>query len=282
MKNINLLIALIVASHCSAQLPQCYVSTITGSATVARSAGITPLKKGDFIFKTDTIVVKNTSALTLIDYGNKYIVINKPGKFTYKDLQKYLAVKPTGITESFLKFVWEDLFKPETGAGQVSSSSIGGVTGGASRGGCDMVREPLNGSRMSSDTVYFSWRAVASAKLYRFTLQDPSRNDIINILTRDTSLAILKKDLMQADSASYFWNIAPDVNVSSSCAQPANYFILRSLPGEQKEVQAIIDNASADEDPFIRQLRISNILALKGWYKESFEYYLKAKEAMRK
>ena len=276
MKALKLFLCVFAGSFCHAQMPQCYVSTITGSASVIHNAKTSVLKKGDFIFKADTIIAKPAAVVTLIDYTNKILTLNKAGKFTYADLQKSLVSKSTGITEAYFKFIWEDLFKPEAREA-ISPRNIGGATGGASRNACDLMVSPLNSSKFSDDTLFFNWHTAANTKLYKFTLVDKSKNDIINILTKDTTVAILKKDLLQAETTAYYWKVSAG---SNNCAVADSYFTITSVPEKDKEVTAILNAVSNDGDAFIYNLKVSDILAQKGWHKQAFDYYIKAKQTL--
>jgi len=262
---------------CRAQLPQCYVSTLTGSACVIRKAKKVDIKRGDYIYKTDSIIVSPDAEVTMIDYSNKVISVNKPGRYTCGDLQKTFTTKSTGITEAYFKFIWEDLFKPEEHQ-SISPRNIGGATGGAIRGAsCNLMTEPLNNAKLDADTVCFTWHPVVHSGLYRFTLQDKAKGDIINILTKDTVLYLFRKDLLQAETTSYYWKVTEGNKV---CTLPPGYFTITSSNEKNKQVGAIINTVTKDDDELVYNLSISDKLAQNGWNKEAFDYYIKAKNTL--
>jgi hypothetical protein len=261
-------------------LPQCYVYTITGDAFIFDKKEKIRLVQGKVIFKEDIIGVNESCSLTLLDQNNKFIIVNQPGKYTYKDLQKTLNVKPTGITQKFFTFIWEDLLKPNHENIPVSSKVVGGVVGGAKRGLCDPdMLEPLDNSKISKDTILFSWSRLPNANSYQVILEDSDGNEFINMIVRDTSFEILTRNLLRGEAASYSWKIVGMDRHPNDCKYS---FTVVTLSEKQKNIDLLVNKIKNDNDDFLYYLKISDTLVKNGWYEEAVQYYNKAKATLSK
>ena len=280
MKLFAILLSLILTTKCMAQLPLCYVYTITNSAAISEKGKTRILQQGSLIFENDIITVKGSGTLTLLDHKNKFIAIDQPGNYRYENLQKSLNVKPTGIADKYFHFIWEDLFKPLTTKSSASSKVIGGVIAGSKRGSClyTMV-EPIDHSQLDDDTIQFRWGRVPHANSYRFILKDSENNEFINIIIKDTSVAILKRNLLREEATSYYWNIATGDQEVSDCKI---FITVVSAPEKQAAVDRLISGIEKDNDGFLYYLKISESLAKNGWYKEAAAYYLQGRSSLMK
>jgi len=263
-----------------AQRPQCYVYTITGDAFLFNKGKRVHLIQGNLIFHNDTIAVNRSCSLTLLDQNNKFIIVDHPGKYTYEDLQKTLNVKPTGITQKFFHFIWEDLLKPNSENIATPSKVVGGIVGGAKRGTCnpDML-EPIDNSKIANDTILFSWAHLPEVNSYQVVLDDSEGNEFINMITRDTSFEILTRNLLRSEATSYSWKIVAIGRSANDC----KYSFTVVTPSEkQKNIDLLVNDIKNDNDDFLYYLKISDTLAKNGWYEEAVQYYNKAKAALSK
>ena len=261
-------------------MAQCYVYTITGEALILNKSGRVRLTQGKVIFQGDTIGVNQSCSLTLLDHNNKFIIVNQPGKYTYEDLQKTLNVKPTGITEKFFHFIWEDLFKPHSENVPKPSKVVGGIAGGAKRGSCNPeMLEPIDNSKITNDTILFSWSHLPGVSSYQVILDDSDGNEFLNMTIRDTSFEILSRNLLRSEVSSYNWEIVAEGRSTNDC----KYGFTVVTPSEkEKNIDALVSGIKNNNDDFLYFLRISDTLASNGWYEDAIQYYNKAKAALPK
>ena len=67
----------------------------------------------------------------------------------------------------------------------------------------------------------------------------------------------------------------------TKCNQLSNFFTVKSSREKDKEVAIELDKVQKDEDDVFYYLKVSDMLALDGWYNESYVYYLKAKNSLQ-
>lgn len=273
MKPIVLLLSFLLINQLTAQvLPKAVVYTITGNVSVFRNGKNVLLKQKDYIFYDDIISIKKSATITLFTQDGKFIELNQAQRYSYKDLQQSLQIRKIGITEKYLELIWHDLFKPSSEKSGLSTKSIGGATGGARRGDCDINIEPLNKSKLSDDTLFFSWKKVPNATFYKFALADNSNNEYFNIMTTDTVLILLKRGLLKDEANTYYWSVDAGGDKMGNCSVVSNAITITSSAEKQIQINALIKEVPNDSDEFIYKLKISDKLAINGWYKEAFEY----------
>jgi hypothetical protein len=274
MKYLIICSFLLLPFYTSAQLPQAFVYTIIGEATSLHNGKQAVLKQGSYIFYGDIILAKNKAVITLLNDERKFIVVNKPGKYAYEELLKTISGKVIGITEAYFKLLWKEFFSPQSQL-RASPQAIGMATGGASRGLCDFLINPPTSIKTGDDTLFFRWNALPDAKAYKFTIKKGGDEEIINIITKDTSLTLLKRGLIAEDSNTYYWGIVPEP-VSNGCNGSLNNFTVFTLREMQKQVNRIVNSVQPDTDLFLYNITISNLLGMSGWQEEAYQYYLKA------
>jgi hypothetical protein len=278
MKMLKIFLLLVIMKDAGAQLRGGYVYTIIGDASVLTRGKPTQLKQGTFISQTDTIILKRSASLTLLDYNNKFIMISQPGKYNYSDLQKSLDIRPTGITEKYFHFVWEDLFKPGAESGPVSSNIIGGAVGGAKRGSCaSYLIAPADGLKVDNDTIQFRWHNLPGVAIYQLGLYDSVGNEFINIIVKDTSVSFLKRNLLRGEMSLYHWTLMANGHLRDDCSSD---FIVVSEYQRDNQIQMLTNNVSRTSDEFIYYLQLSETLAQNGWYNKAADCLNKAKSTL--
>jgi hypothetical protein len=258
------------------QLPNAGVYTIVGKASVKRHGKLVILKQKDYIFDNDTIMVGKSSALTLFTKEFKYLEIRQPGMYPFSTLSGGLDAKPVGISKKFAELLWHEFFKPENIKSIISPSAIGGAIGGASRGECSLLIEPSNNLKLSNDTLFISWRRFQNAKKYRLTLEDNSQNELLNVITKDTTIVLLKRGLLKGESNQFTVTVTPDNDLNEACSSSKIKFTLFSVNESKIIIEALLKQEPSDTNEFLYNIKVSNALALNGWYYEAYEYYLKA------
>jgi hypothetical protein len=277
MKYLIICSFLLLPFYTTAQLPQAFVYTIIGEATSLHNGKQSVLKQGSYIFYGDVITAKNKAVITLLNDDRKFIIVNKPGKYTYEELLKTISGKVIGITEAYFKLLWKEFFSPQSQL-RVSPQAIGLATGGASRGGCDFLINPPSRIKTVADTLFFQWNILPGAKTYRFTLKKNGDEEIINIITKDTSLMLLKRGLMAEDSNTYYWGIMSEP-VLNGCNESLSNFTIFTVRELQKQINRIVNSVPPDADLFLYNIAISNLLGVNGWQEQAYQYYLKAMAA---
>jgi hypothetical protein len=280
MRLLKIFLLVILMKEGAAQLPRCYVYTIIGDASVLRNHKLNSLKQGDFIFDADTIVLKKSASLNLLDYDNKFIMITSPGKYTYPDVQKSLDKKPTGITEKYFHFVWEHLLWPSSENRPVPSTLIGGAVGGAKRGDCpSTLIDPSDGAKVGNDTIRFRWRHVAGAAVYQLVLEDSVGGEFMNVIVKDTSISLLKRNLLKGEITLYHWKLLAGKRLREDCS---NDFTVVSQSEEDKEIQILTNKVAKTNDEFLYYLQLSEVMAQNGWYDQAADYLKKAKGTLKR
>jgi len=278
MKLLKIFFFLVITNDVAAQSPPCYVYTVIGDASILTRGKSTQLKQGAVIFDTDTILLKKSAALTLLDRSNKFIVINQPGKYTYPDLQKSLDVRSTGITEKYFHFIWEDLLKPVAKRNVVSSDIIGGAVGGADRESCpSFLMGPANGSKIADDTILFRWHRVPGVTRYQLALDDSVQGEFMNIIVSDTVISLLQRNLLKGEKTLYHWRVTTARRSTDACSYN---FTAVSESAKDAEIQMLANKVLRTEDEILYYLQLSDILAQHGWYNEAAGYLNNAKAAL--
>lgn len=258
----------------SQDLPKAVVLKISGQADIYRKGRKIALQQKDIVSIGDTIGLQKSAVLKLFTQAGKIIETKGPARFIY-------IVSPResgsiGITEKFLELLWHDLIKPSRKTG-MNPEAIGGAVGGAKRG-CNISKQPANGIITSEDTLHFAWDALPGAGNYVFTLKDAEKNEIFNIVTTDTFLILLKRGLLKAEVNNYYWNVTTNREEGDMC-DATNSFAFVSKTEMKKRINELVEQVPKEPDDFIYNLKISNQLALKGYYREATEYYEMAYEA---
>lgn len=267
-------------SFAQTELPKALVITITGNASIYHNNKPKQLKQYQQIFSNDVIHVKKATIIELIDIDGQSVTINQPGSYNYKTLKQNLKEKPNNIVAKFFNMLWDDFFRPPPERIPVTEKSIGIVSGGSPRGNCNSMIDPLDKSKLCEDTITFRWHPVIGYSSYQFTLEDEQRNEILNIILKDTVIIFLKRGLLKDVSNAYSWKVIAEQSQLVSCAQVFNSFTIAAKSERDRQVNEIIAETARNTDEFIFYMNISKNLALKGWHHESFEYYKKAKDIL--
>jgi hypothetical protein len=270
------LVFLFVVTYSHGQLPQIPSACVLTAVGNSYKAGRILLKPRSFILREDSIIVTKGAVLSILGDDNTYIVINQIGKYKYSELKKHFDMKPTGISERFFKLIWNGLFKSASEQRISKGEVIGNAFGATIKGSCDDLIEPVNNFMLSRDTILFRWKSTEDAETYKFTLKNEKQDELINLITHDTVLTLLKRGLLINSSTTYYWNLTPVGSKTVDCSDSPHFFVVMSKSECQKRVKNLVQQVPINADEALYLLKLSEHLALNGFYDESQKHYLKA------
>lgn len=239
MKKASLFLFLVLALRSYSQQHDYYVFLVKGDALISRP-GMKPalIKQNSFIDRNETITIKANAEVTLAGKNQDYYVLHNAGVYKLSKLDKTTADPVNGVTRTYLKLVWNELFHPHDDFKTFAKDNAT-VYGGVSRGtDCNNLIFPVADLKTSGDSLHFIWHNTSKAKSYQFIVYDGQRKEVINAQVKDTQ---------------YLPDLAANIH------EPGNYYwLVKSEDGDcEDEVPLLFEIMSAGKE----QQLISSILA---------------------
>jgi hypothetical protein len=268
----NLFIVLLFTSlYCVGQLPDYYVFLVKGDVTVTKP-GIkpVPVKQNSFIYKADIINLKNGAEITLADKDQNFFVLRSPGIYEAKNVAKTKPDHIPGITQTYLKLVWNELLNPNHDFTKFTNDNIAGVYGGVSRGDlCNNLIFPVKGLRTSADSLHFKWHQTSPASNYALIIYNSEGKEIVNMPVKDTQKTLHIIQALHSVTGDYYWLVKGE-NAACEDEEPV-YFELMTHENEQKLISSLLPGNRYED--LAGQLQAINKLEKNAMIPAASAYY---------
>lgn len=249
MKRVCIILLILSCKSVCAQFPDFHVFLVRGNVEVSSpSAKPVALKQKAFIFKDQTIFVKEKSEITLSDKNKNFYVLRIPGVYQAKDLIKINNYRVPGVTEKYLTLVWNELFNTHHDYSKFTKSNVAGVYGGVSRGiDCNNLLFPIADLKTSEDSLHFIWIKTSPKSNYTFSIYDREGKELVNRKVVDTQLILSLKKELKLEPGNYYWKIKGE---EAACEDdvPVSFEIL-SRENEQKALDLIVSDFHGNDLP---------------------------------
>jgi len=249
MKNVITLLLLAISSYCNAQLPDYYIFLIKGEANLIKPAAKPiPVKPNSFIYTSDVIEVKKGAEITLADKSQQFFVLRSPGIYKTKDVAKTKPDHIPGVTQTYLKLVWNELLNPNHDFTKFTNDNIAGVYGGVSRSDeCNNLIFPIQGLISSSDSLHFKWHQTSPISKYVLIIYDTERKEVVNMPVKDTQQTLLIKEALHTVTGNFYWLVKGE-NAGCEDEVPV-YFEIITPETEQKMISSLLQGKDYNDLP---------------------------------
>ena len=237
----SLFIALLfTASCCKGQLPDYYVFLVKGDVKVTKP-GARPIaaKQNSFIYKADVIDLKKGAEVTLADKDENFFVLRSPGIYPAKDVAKTKPDHIPGVTQTYIKLVWNELLNPNHDFTKFTKDNIAGVYGGVSRGDvCNNLIFPVRGLRTSADSLHFKWHQTSPASNYSLLIYNSEGKEVVNMPVKDTQKTLHIIQALHSVTGDYYWRVKGE-NAACEDEDPV-YFELMTHENEERFISSLL------------------------------------------
>ena len=277
MRILPILLLIIITTKVSAQEPEYYSYLVKGQVQYKKAkAKPSRLPPKTLLYSEDAIILPKgkNAEVTLVDKKSNYIIISTPGTYKVADLPQKAHKEPESITGKYFHMVWEELFQPQKDFSKFKKRNLPGITGGVSRGDCDVLKGPFNESVLSNSDITFTWRNFSADALYSFVLSDEKNNEVLRVKVRDTQLILNSAAWLTGPRNHYYWKVTAS---NSSCtAFPSNDLWLWSGKEIIQRVNEIKASVSNSGDTSLYHIQIAELLERENMFDEARKYYLSA------
>jgi len=279
MRILSILILIIVSSKVFAQEPEYYSYLVKGQVQYKKAkAKPSSLAPKTLLYSDDAIILPKgkNAEVTLVDKKSNYIIISTPGTYKVADLPQKAHKEPESITGKYFHMVWEELFQPQKDFSRFKKRNLPGITGGVSRGDCDVLKGPFNESVLGNSDITFTWRNFSADALYSFVLSDEKNIEVLRLKVRDTQLILNGAAWLTQPRNHYYWKVTA---ANSSCtAFPNNDLRLWSNKEIMQRVNEIKSSVPNNGDATLYHVSVAELLEKENLFEEANKYYLSALE----
>jgi len=279
MRILSILILIIVSSKVFAQEPEYYSYLVKGQVQYKKAkAKPSSLAPKTLLYSDDAIILPKgkNAEVTLVDKKSNYIIISAPGTYKVADLPQKAHKEPESITGKYFHMVWEELFQPQKDFSRFKKRNLPGITGGVSRGDCDVLKGPFNESVLGDVDITFSWRNFSSDQLYTFLLIDEELNEVLRLKIRDSQIILNSGAWRRRQIARYYWKV---ISSNSTCTDfPTYEFQLWTDKEITEKVNNIKASVANNGDTTLYHIQIAELLEKQNMFDEANKYYLSALE----
>lgn len=274
MRTLAFILFILIGHHVDGQMPEYYSYLVKGQVQYKRAkAKALTLPPKTLLFQEDLIILPKgkKAELTLVDKNSNYIVLSDPGTYKVSELPKKPHKQSESITGKYFHLVWEELFQPKKDFATFKKSNLAAISGGVSRGDCDVLKGPLNETIAGSGDITFAWRNFGNDPLYTFVLSDEKNKELLRLKVRDTQLILNSSSLLNESKNRYFWKVS---SINSSCtAFPSNELRVwsnKELTQKLNEIKSSVTNIG---DTILYHLTVAELLEKENMFDEANKYY---------
>ena len=247
MKYLLSIMLFTVVGQSQAQLPDYYVYLISGSAGIVKpGAKAIEIKQNQLLYKSDVLVLKKGTEITLVDKEANFLVLNTAGTFKTAELIKKGSKKNNeGLTGKYLKLLFHELLDPNHDFEKFKKENIAGVWGGVSRSdGCGNRIFPINGLKTSVTSITFRWYKTSPSANYLFVIYNVEGKELVKMNVKDTLQPFNIAEILQGNSGKFLWRVTSE---DGTCEDEVPiYFDLLTAENEKKQSDQLIVATGAE------------------------------------
>ncbi len=271
MRRFAFILFIFIWNNVDGQMPEYYSYLVKGQVQYKKAkAKPLTLTSKTLLFREDIIILPKgkKAELTLVDKNSNYIVISNPGTYKVSELTQKPHKESESITAKYFHLVWEELFQPKKDFATFKKRNLAVVSGGVSRGDCDVLKAPFNEAKVTNGDVLFTWKNFSSDPLYTFVLSDDRNNEVLRLKLRDTQLILNSTSLIRDR---YYWKV---ISPSSNCTAFPNYEIQfwsgKHIAERVEEIKSLVENTV---DTTFYHLQVAELLEYENMFDEVNKYY---------
>lgn len=257
--------------QCFSQVHDYYVFLVKGDVLVFKpGANATLVKQNSFLDNGQLITIKKNAEVTVVGREQEYYVLQSPGTYKVKDLEKEKANPISGVTKTYLRLVWDELFHPHEDYKSFTNNNNTVVYGGVSRNiDCNNLVFPIAGLKTSGDSLHFKWHKTSPSSSYRLLVYDSQRKEVVNMAIKDTQEILSLTVDLHAIPGNYYWLVESE---DGTCEDEVPvFFELMTKENEQKLIASIL--AGNNDQDLPEGLQAINKLEKNGLIHAAAEYY---------
>ena len=274
MWKLAFILFLLVSNSVDGQMPEYYSYLVKGQVQYKKAkAKPISLAPKTLLFKEDVIILPKgkKAEITLVDKNSNYIVISNPGTYKVSELPQKPHQESESITAKYFHLVWEELFQPKKDFATFKKRNLAVVSGGVSRGDCDVLKAPVNETVAGQGDILFSWKNFSTDPLYIFVLSDEKNIEVLRLKVRDTQLILNTAPWLISPKNRYYWKVVS--NNSSCTAFPNNELRLWSNKEIGQRVNEIKSSVQNNGDTTLYHLQVAESLEKENMFDEVNKYY---------
>lgn len=214
------------------------------------------VRKQSLTVTTALIVKENSSVVLFRESDGVPITLKTPGNYNNKKLMELADAAKPNVTGCFLDFCKTEILKDH-------DKGINKGTGVVSRGPGDFpMLLPPESSLIIDLSVTFCWIKNGTSKKTYFIITDSANNQLMKIITTDTSVTVFPYSSGLSEGRTYYWIVSDKINPNNEDVRYS--FRLSSTEHNMEIIKKL--------DEFKRSLIFSedvNMLMLARFYEEN-------------
>jgi hypothetical protein len=177
------------------------VFRVNGSVLKLNSGQIQPLKKGDYIVKSDKIMLEEASNILTIDKNGVAYMLGKKGSHSFSNVLSNKETKTkSGLTSKYFKLIWRELKRAKA-----SHTLIGGVFRGE-----QLMLYPRDNIKIAGSVIEFLWESAEKNSDYYLFIRDTKNDKLSKFKLNITSFSIYKSSTIFANSKFFEWCVTTE------------------------------------------------------------------------
>jgi len=274
MRRLAFILFILIWNNVDGQMPEYYSYLVKGQVQYKRAkAKPLTLAPKTLLFREDVIILPKgkKAELTLVDKNSNYIVLSNPGTYKVAELPQKPHQESESITAKYFHLVWEELFQPKKDFATFKKRNLAVVSGGVSRGDCDVLKTPRNETIVGNTDLVFAWKNFSADPIYTFILSDEKNNEVLHLKVRDTQLILNTASWLISPKNGYYWKV---LSTNSSCtAFPTHELRLWSGKEISQRVNEIKSSVKNTGDTSLYHLQVAELLEKENMFDEVNKYY---------
>lgn len=162
-----------------------------------------PVRRGEMLSVLDTLKVKKSDTIFLINEVGEVFELNSPANYAYNNIHAYKKQSDRkSLSVAYFIFVWKQF------SNQKQVRQRPGVVYRENRG--IILTKPMDSIQWYLSEIEFSWNNNTDAEIMYFHLQKKSSEHITKIGTRSNSLILYRDNVILRPGEHYKWAVTEE------------------------------------------------------------------------
>ena len=202
----GLLFFILLFPEAHSQCDTLTVFHVSGRAFINQDSTTHDIAKGESLYRAN-IMLKEHSQVILFNRSGVSIILDKPGYYSFEEIQEMCQQPKKSLLSRYLSFVWDGLTEKKTDGNQKIQAAI-------TRGEEFLMKYPFDSPIIISPKILFSWRSIPEHPVYTFEIRDASnRKVIVKTIESDTTFLWQLDSSLLATSGYYTWVVSAEPRI---------------------------------------------------------------------
>jgi len=240
---------------------------VSGRVFINQDSTIHDITKGESLYRAN-IMLKEQSQLILFNRSGVSIVLDKPGYYSFEEIQETCQEPEKSLLSRYLSFVWDGLTEKKTDGNQKIHAAI-------TRGEEFLMKYPFDSPVIISPEILFSWRSIPAHPVYTFEIRDASnRKIVVETIENDTTFLWQPDSVILARPGYFTWVVSAEPRIPDNMMRFTFEIVDEPWKEEFNQKLTKLQKELVFEKP-LNSLILAKFYEQNYLYNEAFQLYKK-------